>query len=92
MSGHMETPTTELQVALMNCLHIADDKERLARYDKAATQSSEPFKGGPLFFNYSRAEVEDAGCEGFPLSGNRLPQTLTLSRLNSVSFDTHDKS
>lgn len=56
-----EFTTTEPQVPFKNCLSIADDTERLSCYDKAATQSSVPFKGGSPFSIYSRPETEDAG-------------------------------
>lgn len=56
-----EFTTIEPQTAIMNCLHVAEDKERLACYDNAATRLSAPFKGGSPFSTYSRQDTEDAG-------------------------------
>lgn len=50
--------SAEPQVALMDCVQIVDDTERLACYDKAATQLSAPFKGGSPFSTYSRPDVD----------------------------------
>lgn len=56
-----EFTTTEPQTAIVNCLHVAEDNDRLACYDNAATRLSAPFKGGSPFSNFSRQDVEDAG-------------------------------
>lgn len=53
-----EFMSAERQVALMDCVQIVGDTERLACYDKAATQSSAPFKGGSPFPTYSRPDVD----------------------------------
>lgn len=56
-----EFTTMDPQTAIINCRHVAEDRERLACYDNAATRLSAPFKGGSPFSSYSRQDMEDAG-------------------------------